>query len=741
MKDDPLSLFTLQGKYLLERIRQVVKLLELYALVLDRRTEAVLLRVVPKGQLLRIVTTIEDISAKRKVQPFLHALYLVEPSEYNLRCIVADVHVRRYKMGHALFVPFSRMEDSQHFFHSLQFIQNAKVAAFFGGDGGTAGFVHASMVPIELRVFLPDMTTPNSMPIYYNENCSDMVLPQIARAAKAIVNAVVVAGEYPLIRYFASPEANHKAQRLPEILADEVQRQLDDYARADQNYPPVLAGEKARAILLICDRTLDLYAPLLHEFSYQAMAMDIVEGLERLGKYEYEAENEAGESVVHSLALDDEADATWISLRHLHIIEALELIVSRIDALIKENPMMVDRKRAKTAADLMYVVAHLQGFDEERRQATLHKSLIDECLAINARRKLAEFAADFEQTCAAEGTLFEGVRSRQLHDDLIVLLARSDLHVNDKVRLVLIYGLYRGGLLESDFRKLAAFIGVKNTQIVLLVLRCFINLEKLNFPIVKKLPTEKKVVRQRFHTIHNEGTYNTLRFAPGLKRILLNAARHELDEDWFPYFRDKPVEDDRPADTLAPDTPTLLRNSRIKASWAPTARHLGLRRRQRVFCYIAGGATYSEIRLVYELLAALDKDVYIGTELVLRPRDFLIGLQNIDSVKHPRDLDIPLHAELALLHEPPAHLYEKPQPAVQKPAPGPPSGANGAPMAVPMGVSALNPQLPQGKPSPNTPSHYQKRTSQYSTDLSGDKEKDKEKKTSRFRNLLKKRDT
>lgn len=49
---------------------------------------------------------------------------------------------------------------------------------------------------------------------------------------------------------------------------------------------------------------------------------------------------------------------------------------------------------------------------------------------------------------------------------MIVLLAREDLHVNDKMRLVLIYGLYRGGLAESDFVKLAKFIGVKNTQIV-----------------------------------------------------------------------------------------------------------------------------------------------------------------------------------------------------------------------------------------------------------------------------------
>ena len=93
---------------------------------------------------------------------------------------------------------------------------------------------------------------------------------------------------------------------------------------------------------------------------------------------------------------------------------------------------MIDRSKATTSSDLMYIVAHLKGFDEERRQLTLHKTLIDECLDINALRKLAEFAADFEQTCCAEGVSFEGERNKHLHDDLIILLARDDLHINDK---------------------------------------------------------------------------------------------------------------------------------------------------------------------------------------------------------------------------------------------------------------------------------------------------------------------
>lgn len=758
--EDPLSLLHFQKNYLTQRLKEITAVGGLFALILDKHTEALLLRLFAKDALLRIVTTIDQIDAPRKLQLFLQAIYFVEPLVYNLNCISADVKVKRYKMGHGLFIPFSQWESEElRFFQSGKFIGNPAVASYFGGDGSTACFVQASMFPLESRVFLTGNVPYNSMPVYYNDNCSEMVLPQIRKAAKAIVNAIIIAEEYPLIRFYALPKATHQAARLPELIADEVQRQLDDYLRANQDYPPKATMEKPRAILLVTDRSMDLFAPLLHEFSYQAMAMDIVESLERESVYKYVAENEKGEQQEMKTDLDDQNDELWVSLRHMHIIEASELIINRINDLIKNNPMMVDRSKAKTSSDLMYVVAHLHGFDEERRLVTLHKTLVDEILDINASRKLAEFAADFEQTCCAEGTSFEGIHNKKLHEDLIELLAREDLHVNDKMRLVLIYGLYRGGLAESDFVKLAKFIGVKNTQIVSLVLRCFYNLHKLDFPIVKKTPKDKKIERQFFHTINNEGTYNTSRFAPGLKRVLYNAAKYELDEDWFPYFRDKPIAEDIPKSNginSGLDKTNSVRNPRVKASWAPSASRPGgapkrSKTRQRIFCYVAGGITYSEMRLVYELSQALDKDIYLGSESVLRPRDFLIGLQNIDQVKQPDLLEIPLYDDLVRPRtRAPSYLLDVPKPppqAVPSPSPNshPPASSAASQQSFSkssqFGSSGLgsvnpNPDLPPDTVSSNTPLHYQKRTSQYTTDLSGEG-RGKEKKPSRLKRLFK----
>lgn len=778
MKQDPGSLFELQRRYILDQIKSIQTPGSLYTLVLDDTTETILYRVLKKEQLLRIVTSIEKLDAKRKQQTFLEAIYFIEPSLYTLNCIVGDVISHRYKKGWGLFLPIVDVGDSNlsQFYESAKFLGNPKVQNYFD-FGENIRTVHSQMHPMESRVFLTDNKTANSMPIYFNENCESLVMQQLLQVAKSLVNLMVVTGEYPLIRFY-SPQNTYfyKATRLSELIADAFQRQIDDYARNNHDFPPVENQDKPRSILLIVDRTVDLYAPLLHEFSYQAMAMDIVPSLEREGKYTFESENEKGEMSQVTSTLDIEDDEDWVNLRHLHIIESSELIINKINELIKNNPLMVDRSKATTSSDLMHIVANLKGFDEERKKITLHKTLIDECLDINGDRKLAEFAADFEQTCCAEGVTFEGEKSKGLHYDLIVLLAREDLHVNDKMRLVLIYGLYRGGLIEEDFKKMAKFIGVRDTQMVSLVSRCFSNLHKLGFPVVKEKVTDSKIKKKMFHTINNDGTYNTSRFGPGIKSILQFLIKYQLDEDWFPYFRDKPLEDDIPANMDIhnphnPQTNSTLRNSRIKASWAQNPNkvsQVSSKNKQRIFCYVAGGVTYSEVRSIYELSNTLQKDFYIGSECLLRPRDFLIGLQSIDKAKQLPELNLSLYNEKSTHKEPPLHLFETNERHHMTSRPPPPqtypnqthskssstsSGAQGYSSLGPQGYQQLN---STNSSSPNqsvnqmnidfnnfnlnsqpvnnsVPSHYQKRSSAYNTT----QEPPKEKKTSKLKKLFK----
>ncbi|KAI3406539.2 sec1 [Candida oxycetoniae] len=691
---DPDSLLNIQHNYLHARIKGLQQPKEIYNLVIDKNVESILYKTFTKDQLLRIVASVELIDSERRKNTYMTAMYLCEKTIYNLKCIMADVQTKRYKNGIALFAYQDQQINPQASeFYQEKFLKNPSVIRFFN-DGANFNEMTFAYNAVETRVFLTDDKTPNSMPIYYNKNAQQFVIPQVKKVAQSLLNLVVSMEEYPFIRFYSPLQGEYEAKTLPELIADEFQQQMDDYCRINDNYPTPEVSAKTRSILLITDRTIDLYAPILHEFTYQAMAMDIVESLEKRNVFEYQSENERGEFIDAVVKLDNENDEDWVNLRHSHIIESSELIVNKITELIKNNPLMIDRSKASTSSDLMYIVAHLKGFDEERKQLTLHKTLIDKCLDINASRKLAEFAADFEQTCCAEGISFEGERNKHLHDDLIILLARDDLHINDKLRLILIYAFYRGGLIRSDFEKMIKFVGVEDKHIPGLCERCFNNVDKLGFEIFKKDLKAKPYMKQMFHTINNEGTYNTSRFTPGIKTIMQNVARYSLDRDWFPYFRDKPLDDElgtsistgkktsssssltgaNASGTVTRDSLSssgTLRNPRIKANWANSSTSIAQSRRygagggstfpsqhkQRIYCFVAGGITYSEIRSIYELSNSLNKEFYIGSESILKPRDFLIGLQNLGDNKTLEHLDLAIVKESQQSDEIPMYLY------------------------------------------------------------------------------------
>lgn len=57
-------------------------------------------------------------------------------------------------------------------------------------------------------------------------------------------------------------------------LARFIQEELDRFAQFQRNFPP--QTNRPRGVLLVVDRSMDLFAPLLHEFTYQAMVHDLL---------------------------------------------------------------------------------------------------------------------------------------------------------------------------------------------------------------------------------------------------------------------------------------------------------------------------------------------------------------------------------------------------------------------------------------------------------------------------------
>jgi syntaxin-binding protein 1 len=101
--------------------------------------------------------------------------------------------------------------------------------------------------------------------------------------------------------------------------------------------------QRPRGTLIITDRTMDTVAPLLHEFTYQAMANDllhIVNGRSYTYRFQSrspEGGGRKGDEYEDRTAILSDADQLWTAVRHLHISEAIGKLKTDFNVFLEEN--------------------------------------------------------------------------------------------------------------------------------------------------------------------------------------------------------------------------------------------------------------------------------------------------------------------------------------------------------------------------------------------------------------------
>jgi syntaxin-binding protein 1 len=123
---------------------------------------------------------------------------------------------------------------------------------------------------------------PQSFSTLMSAQHESLLTYELDPIARRITSVLATLGEYPYIRYYQPPQPTSmpslytSASRLPLSgkIAQMVQTDLDNLCRADPNFPP--HSQYSRAVLILVDRGIDTVAPLIHEFSYQAMVNELL---------------------------------------------------------------------------------------------------------------------------------------------------------------------------------------------------------------------------------------------------------------------------------------------------------------------------------------------------------------------------------------------------------------------------------------------------------------------------------
>ncbi|KAK7048040.1 Sec1-like protein [Favolaschia claudopus] len=652
------SLITTVRSKLLDAIRSVNPPGKWKILVVDEHSQKLLGSVLKQFDILEEnVTLIETINTYRDPQPEFEALYLLMPTSQNIERIIKDFSgTRQYAAAHCYFIDGLEERLFERLASSPAEPYLSAVKELFVNFWAAEAQVFSLQAP---EFFFGLYSPPRSDSQF--KGARARVEEELRFTSKIIANVCISLNEYPFIRYYVPPYhpplgalKPHDSTRPPppseassrwrtnlargsearayesvegdfctKILAHFVQNALDEYKKSNPDFAKPTEPPRPRGTLLITDRAMDMIAPFVHEFTYQAMANDLLP-IEAGTKYTYKFQSSVGAFEDKTATLTD-ADTVWTEVRHMHMREAIDKLMADFNRFLEENAVFKG-EGAASLNDMKEMLASLPQYQEQREKFSLHLNMAQECMGLFEKDKLP-VVANIEQDCAT-GLTSEGKNPKNLVQDMVPLLDSREVMNLNKVRIVALYIQFRDGVPDEDRRRLYqhARLTIPEQDAVNALVHMGVRISRGPGDKDKKKPFPQKKSKS------GEEEYELSRYKPVLHTVLEDQVAEKLDKILFPYVKDAPS-------SLAPSAPTSLRSATPvqtgslrsqNASWHKAATRRTDNTRGRLLVFVAGGMTYSEIREAYQLSTLLNRDIYIGSTHTITPRDFVNDLSVLE---------------------------------------------------------------------------------------------------------------
>ncbi|KAJ2124276.1 syntaxin binding protein 1 [Coemansia sp. RSA 720] len=488
------------------------------------------------------VVTIQLITRSRQPYPDMDAVYILVPCADSISRVIDDFRVdsrtgeiqhRQYARAHLFFT--GALSDTL-----LAHLRSSPAARFIKA----VAELYIEYNPIESRVFL---TTPSEQPFYalYSPHALNLVSRDLDAAADRLLSVIVSLGIRPYIRYYRpSPSAPYEAlepslmsgygtttacPRIAESMAALIQHKLNDYYSHEQsntNNSTKRPETLTPSVVIVLDRSVDLYSPLLREFTYQALVHDLID-LDRGNKYTYNIESTDGQPQSAEAELSEQKDPIWKQLRHWNISEVSQTLADQFEKLLKDNFGIQAAKQVGkklTVHEMKAVLSELPEFKRLQQSYSLHIDLASKCLEIINRNSLA-ILSDFEQELVTGRSMNGGFVDRtSLETRLISLL--DDVDIDS----------------ESDRRRLEEV----PQCLTINDKRAAVNLCRLG------VPTDREEEQFEFPSSSDQYRWDTMsepengqmrsRLVPAVKCIINEQISDTLSTDLFPWAKEAPPE-------------------------------------------------------------------------------------------------------------------------------------------------------------------------------------------------------
>ncbi|CAO3622659.1 unnamed protein product [Cunninghamella blakesleeana] len=640
------GLIEITRKRLMDAIRSIQPAGKWKILIVDSKSREILNASCKMYDILEENVIIENIEKPRQPYPTLDAIYFLTPCRESILRLIDDFSAYKEPLYNAAHIYFTSGLDDDLFADLNKRLKSS----------GASEYIHGlKEMYVDYKVLESSVFTVEPVTSFFSVFGTDSrAYPEaiLRQTARQLLSLCVTLGEDPIIRYQAPPENDGTNPPLPyesasKTLALSLQREVDRFCQLNPNFPPQKQPPEPRATILIVDRTIDQNTPLLHEFTYQAMINDLlpVQPTENgTGiSYSYDFTQADGSMGTKEVILDED-DHIYKSIRHLHIAECTDKLIEDFNKFLSENKSATresdpnaPKDTAKSLKDMKEMLTNLPQFQDLKAKYSAHLSIAQECMSCFEKHKLSSIG-NLEQNIST-GETPDGELPKTIVLDMVPLLDDPYISAADKTRLLMLYIISKdGGILEDDKRKL-----IEHTQLGREYRDAINNLSLLGIQVTKKrrAPGEKssrkKFLRRRANR-DDDQPYELSRYVPVIKKTMDAFLTNQLDSQQFIYTRESDMEDfDTRGQSLrnqpgnVPASGVSLRTT--KPTWKKNGPGGGPGQRNnrgaKLILFVVGGATYSEIRSAYEMAELYNRDVFIGTTEILKPKKYIENLSQL----------------------------------------------------------------------------------------------------------------
>ncbi|KAI3822147.1 hypothetical protein L1987_09729 [Smallanthus sonchifolius] len=574
------------------------------------------------------VSLVEDINKRRQPLPNLDAVYYIQPTKENVVMLLSDMAGKSplYK-------------DAYVYFSSTV---TKELVADIKQEPTIKPRLRA-MKEMNLEYFAIDSQHGKALEeLYGDEEVSrngDECLTAIANRIATVFASML---EFPFVRYRAAKSLDPTTMTtlcdlVPTKLAAAVWNCLMKY-KTLTNFPQIETCD-----LLILDRSIDQIAPIIHEWTYDAMCHDL---LEMDGnKYVHEVPSKTGGFEKKEVLLE-EHDPVWSELRHSHIADASERLHDKMTNFVLKNKAAQMNQGSRdggqvTTRDLQKMVQALPQYNEQMDRLSLHVGIagkINSIIRETGLRDLGQLEQDLVFGDAG------------IKDVINFLREQMDVTVESKVRLLMIYAATHPEKFESEeLTKLMELANLSSDDMNAVYNMRFLEAAPETITSSNKKPGLRK------DRPGEETTWQLSRFYPMIEELIEKLSKNELPVNEYPCMNDPSPTFHGASHYVSArvlDTPSAHSMRSRRSSWARprysddgSSSESVLRRAvseykkmgKRIFVFIVGGATRSELRVCHKLTTSLRREIVLGSSSLDDPAQFVEKLKSLTPTENENE--------------------------------------------------------------------------------------------------------